>query len=63
MQIVCATTAATHRSWASCLQPVQDFEIRPILSIVPPITYSMLVVLTAAQVTKIGTIADTTIGE
>ena len=47
--------AATH------LQPIRDFTIQPILSTTPPITFTMLVILTAAQVTKISAVPDTTI--
>jgi hypothetical protein len=65
MRIICATPQAAARVvsilFAACLEPVRDFEIRPILAIEPPITFTMLVVLAAAHVTKIHAIADTTI--
>jgi hypothetical protein len=67
MQIVCATPqAAAHVLtilYAADLQPVRDFEIRPVLSTTPPLIFTMLVTLPAAQVTKIGAVPDTTIGE
>jgi len=63
MQIICATTAAAAQVMAillaAHLQPVQDFEIRPILSTTPPLIFTMLAVLTAAQATKIRVLADT----
>jgi hypothetical protein len=65
MQIICTTASAAaavlHILLAAHLAPIRDFEIRPILAIEPPITFTMLVVLGTAHVTKIRTIADTTI--
>jgi hypothetical protein len=61
MQIVCATPQAAAEVLtilaAARLQPVRDFQIRPVLSIEPPITYTMLVALTAAQMRKIRKVA------
>jgi hypothetical protein len=65
MQIVCTTTRAAvqvlHLLLSTGLRPVSDFEIRPFFSIVPPITYTMLAVLTDALWAKIGAVADTSI--
>jgi hypothetical protein len=65
MQIVCATTKAAAEVLSllliAGLHPVSDFEIRPVLSTTPPITYILLVTLTATQVHKIGAVADTTV--
>jgi hypothetical protein len=65
VQIVCATASAAAKVLtillAAHLQPIRDFAIQPAFSTTPPITFTMLVILTAAQVTKIGLIADTTI--
>jgi hypothetical protein len=61
MQIVCTTPQAAAQVLtilaAARLQPVRDFQIRPVLSIEPPITYTMLVALTAAQMRKIRKVA------
>jgi hypothetical protein len=43
-------------------RPIHDFAIEPILSTAPPITFTLLITLTAAQVTKIRAVPDTTIG-
>ena len=65
MQIVCTSVrAAAHVLtilFAAQLQPVRDYAIRPILSTTPPITFTLLGILTATQVTEIRAIADTTI--
>jgi hypothetical protein len=65
MQIICATAQAAAAVltmlYAAQLQPVRDFTIQPVFSITPPITYTPLAALTAAQVTKIRAVADTTI--
>ena len=62
MQIICATTAAAAQVLAillaADLHPVQDFEIRPILSTTPPITYTMLTVLKHAQRAKLRAVVD-----
>ena len=65
MHIVCTTASAAAQVlrilMAAHLQPIRDFEIRPILSTTPPITFTILVILTAVQVTKIRTVPNTTI--
>jgi hypothetical protein len=62
MQIVCTTPQAAAQVLtilgAAGLQPVRDFEIRPVLSIEPPITYTMLTVLERAQRAKIRRVTD-----
>jgi hypothetical protein len=67
MQIVCATPHAAAQVLtlllAAHLQPIRDFEIQPIYSTTPPLIFTMLVILTAVQVTKIRALADTTIIE
>ena len=67
MQIVCATPHAAAQVLtlllAANLQPIRDFEIQPIYSTTPPLIFTMLVILTAAQVRKLGAVSDTTIGE
>jgi hypothetical protein len=65
VQIVCATVSAAAQVlrilMAAHLQPIRDFKIRPVLSLTPPITFTMLVILTTAQMTKIRALADATI--
>ena len=65
MQIVCATPHAAAQVLtlllAAHLQPIRDFEIQPVFSTTPPLIFTMLVILTAVQVTKIRALADTTI--
>jgi hypothetical protein len=65
MRIVCTTASAAGQVLTillnAQLRPLHDFEIRPVLSTTPPITYTMLVALTAAQLTQIRAIPDTTI--
>ena len=65
MQIVCATPQAAVQVldilYAAQLQPVRDFAITPILSTTPPLIFTLLAILTAAQVIKIGAIPDTTV--
>jgi hypothetical protein len=65
MQIVCTTPQAAAQVltilYAARLQPAHDFSIRPVLSITPPLIFTMLVVLPAAQVTKIRAVPGTTI--
>ena len=64
MQIVCTTAKAAAQVMAilltAQLQPVRDYEIRPVFSITPPITYTMLTVLKRAQRAKIRAVVDTT---
>ena len=47
--------------YAAHFQAVRDFTIQPILSTTPPLIFTMLVILTAVQATKIGAVSDTTI--
>jgi hypothetical protein len=65
MQIVCTTAqAAAHVLtilYTRRLQPVRDFAIHPILSIRPPITFTIRVALPTTQVSKIGAIPDVTV--
>jgi len=67
MQIVCATPQAAAQVltilYAAHFQPVRDFTIQPILSITPPLIFTMLGALTDAQVRAIGAVADATISE
>jgi hypothetical protein len=62
MQIMCATPQAAAQLltilYAAHFQVVRDFEIRPILSTVPPITFTMLTTLKRTQRAKIRTLAD-----
>jgi hypothetical protein len=67
LEIVCSTTEAAAEvllllSLAG-LHPVDAFELRPLFSTMPPITFIMRVSLTATQVRKIRAIADTTVSE
>jgi hypothetical protein len=63
MQIVCSTTSAAAQVVTillhAGLRPIRDFEIHPVLSTTPPILFTMLMVLTAAQIGQIGAIPDT----
>jgi hypothetical protein len=65
MHIICTTTEAAGEVLflllSAGLRPIHDFAIQPVLSTTPPITFSLLVILAAAQVTKIGARPDTTI--
>jgi hypothetical protein len=65
MQIVCTTAHAAAHVLQLLLQGglriTRDFTIQPILSTTPPIFFTMLVILPAAQVTKIRTVPNTTI--
>jgi hypothetical protein len=65
MQIVCATHHAAAQVltilYAAQFQPVRDFTIQPILSIVPPLIFTMLVILPATQVAKVRAVPDTTV--
>jgi hypothetical protein len=62
MHITCTTPHAAAQVLSilltAGLKIVSDFQISPVLSITPPIIFTMLCVLTAAQ---IGAIPDTTI--
>jgi hypothetical protein len=64
MQIVCTTAKAAGQVMsillAAQLQPVRDYEIWPVFSTTPPITYTMLTVLKRAQRAKIRAVVDTT---
>ena len=65
MQIICTTTEAAAEVLflllIAGLSPVSDFVIQPVFSTTPPITFTMLVILTAVQVTQIRSLADTTV--
>lgn len=65
MQIVCTTTDAAAAVllllFIAGLRPSHDFAIRPTHAITPPITFTMLVSLTAMQLKKIRAIANTII--
>ena len=63
MQIVCTTASAAARVLAilrtAQLYPVRDYELRPILSIVPPITFTMRQPLPDALRAEIAQVPDT----
>jgi hypothetical protein len=65
MQIVCTTAHAGAQVlsllYAAHLQAVRDFEIRPVLSTTPPLIFTLLVTLPAAQLAKIRAVPDTTV--
>jgi hypothetical protein len=65
MRIVCATPHAAAQVltilYDARLQPVRDFTIQPVLSTTPPLIFTMLATLTAAQVRAISTVPDTTV--
>jgi hypothetical protein len=65
MQIICATPRAAAQVLTILLHaelpPVRDYQIRPVLSTIPPISYTMISALTDAQLAQIGAIPDTTI--
>jgi hypothetical protein len=65
MQIICTTTdaaaAVLFLLLIAGLNPVSDFAIQPVFATTPPITFTMLVILTAVQLTQIRALADTTI--
>ncbi len=65
MQIVCTTAQAAAPVLQLLLQDglriTRDFTIQPVLSITPPITFTVLVALSAAQVRTLGAVAGTLI--
>lgn len=65
MQIVCATTQAAAQVLivllSAGLQPARDFELDPVLSLIPPITYTMYSSIPAPQMAKLRSIANTTV--
>jgi hypothetical protein len=65
MQIVCATPQAAAQVLdmllSAGLRPIHDFTIQPILTTTPPLIFTMLVTLTAAQVSQIRAVPDTTV--
>jgi hypothetical protein len=67
MQIVCTTAQAAAHVLRLLLQDglriTRDFTIQPVLSTTPPLIFTMLVILTAAQAAKIRAVPDTTISE
>ncbi len=67
MQIVCITTQAAAQVLVilltAHLQPARDFELHPVLSLTPPITYTLYRAVPGPQMAKLRAIADTTIIE
>jgi hypothetical protein len=65
MHIVCTTTQAAAQVidilFTAQLRPTEAFAVHPILSTTLPITFTMLVALTATQMRKIRELADATI--
>ena len=65
MQIVCATPHAAAQVLeillTAHLQIISDFTIEPVFATTPPIVFTLLVIVSAAQVRKIRAVADTTI--
>ena len=65
MHIVCTTTHAAAQVidilFTAPLRPADAFAVHPILSTTLPITFTMLVALTATQARKIRALADTAI--
>ena len=65
MHIICTTTHAAAQVidilFTVPLRPADAFDIHPLLSTTLPITFTMLVALTASQVRKIRALADATI--
>jgi hypothetical protein len=65
MQIICTTTAGAahvlHDLLAAGLQPLRDFEIHPILSTTPPITYTFSSPLSDELARQIRAIANTSV--
>ena len=65
MQIVCATPHAAAQVLeillTAHLQIISDFSIEPVFATTPPIVFTLLVIVSAAQVRKIRAVADTTI--
>jgi hypothetical protein len=67
VQIVCTTPHAAAQVltilYAAHLHAVRDFTIQPILSTKPPFIFTLLVILTAAQVRKLSAVSDATVSE
>ena len=65
MQIVCTTTSAAAQVLAillaARLRLVKDFEISPIFSATPPITYTLNWAVTDRQLKQIRALADTAV--
>ena len=65
MQIVCTTAQAAAHVLQLLLQDglriTRDVTIQPVLSITPPITFTVLVALSAVQVRTLGAVAGTLI--
>jgi hypothetical protein len=65
MHIECTTTSAAAQVLmillAAELRPVYDFELRPVISTTPPITFTPLLALPALLLTQLRAIPDTTI--
>ena len=65
MQIICTTTAAAQQVLRTLLkarlQPVDNYQIRPIYDLTPPITFTMLQELSHDLLSQIHAIPDTTI--
>ena len=65
MHIICTTTHAAAQVidilFAVQLRPADTFEVHPQLSTTLPITFTMLVALTASQMRKIRALANATI--
>jgi len=65
MQIVCATPHAAAQVLeilqTAHLHVISDFTIEPVFATTPPIVFTLLVIVSAAQVRKIRAVADTTI--
>jgi hypothetical protein len=65
MQIICATPHAAAQVltilYAAQFQPVRDFTIQTVLSITPPLIFTMIVALPIALVLKLSAVPDTTV--
>jgi predicted permease len=65
MQITCATVEAAGQVlfilMGAQLQPIRDFEIRPVIRLVPPVIFTPLVVLPATLLDRVRALPDSTI--
>ena len=67
MQIICITTQAAAQVLVvlltAHLQPARDFELHPVLSLKPPITYTLYRAVPRSQMAKLRAIPDATMIE
>jgi hypothetical protein len=65
MHIICSTTTAAAQVLSILLlaelHPLRDYQLSPVLSTTPPIIFTMIHILTSAQLASIRAIPDTSV--